>query len=312
MAVSSQTLIEQMMSSADVLISRAWMQVTSYSDSKLRLTDLLALFNVLEDLVREKLLSDEYRDFLIEFVMECPQVEVNQEQFKALMERLFECSMEDILRGGLTNKSKSRFAAVDVPLHGADYENREDFTQTMNMESSKFNSFMLKGTLREKEDILRGRIRELESMLTRSKTHNTRDSRTVNKMRDLLLEYYKSLDKITVSKSASSVPETGPMQGIVQRLKDGIDKQNVLINELKRKVGDDQPKSVFGQVRFRIVHIYMLVWRIVRLPLYIVLLLLVLNFLLYVFYDDGYAENPDVALAEEYWDSAAHVGSVNY
>lgn len=300
------------MNSADVLISRAWVQVTSYADSKLRLTDLLALFNVLEDMVGEKLLSDEYRDFLVEFVMECPQVEVNQEQFRALMERLFECSIEDILQGGLVNKSKGRFGAIDVPQRGVDYESRDDFTQTMNIESSKFNSFMLKGTLEEKEDILRGRISELESMLTRSKILNTRDGRTVNKMKDLLLEYYKSLDKIIVSGRVQRVPDTRPMQKIVQRLKNGIDKQDVLINELKRKVGDDQPKSILGHIRFRIMQIYLLVWKVVRLPLYIILFLMVLNFVLYVFYDDGYVESPDMSLGEEYWDSAAHIGSVNY
>lgn len=295
------------MSSNDVLLSKAWLKVTRYADSKLRLTDLLVLFDILEDMVHDKLLSDEYREFLVEFVMECPQVEVSQDQFRALMERLFECSLDDILNGRLVSRIKRQFDDFgSESRNGVDYGNRDEYTQTMNMESSKFNSFMSKGTLQEKEEILRARIGELESMLSRSRSFGSRDYRTTSKMKDILLDYYKNLDKITVLKNSSkngTIDGNLAVDSVVKRLKNGIDKQDVLIGELKRKVGDDRPKGIFGQIRFQIVKVYLLIWRLVRIPLYIMISLLMLNFILYLVYDEGYVDNTELGISEEYWGS---------
>lgn len=295
------------MSSNDVLLSKAWLKVTRYADSKLRLTDLLALFDILEDMVHDKLLSDEYREFLVEFVMECPQVEVSQDQFRALMERLFECSLDDILNSRLVSRIKRQFDDFgSESRNGVDYGNRDEYTQTMNMESSKFNSFMSKGTLQEKEEILRARIGELESMLSRSRSFGSRDYRTTSKMKDILLDYYKNLDKITVLKNSSkngTIDGNLAVDSVVKRLKNGIDKQDVLIGELKRKVGDDRPKGIFGQIRFQIVKVCLLIWRLVRIPLYIMISLLMLNFILYLVYDEGYVDNTELGISEEYWGS---------
>ncbi|KAG0680585.1 hypothetical protein C6P40_002020 [Pichia californica] len=177
------------MSSVDDIITRAWVQIAPYSGAKLRLTDMLTLFNIMEDLTRCKILSEEYREFLVEFILECPDTEVDHNQFKSLIERLFESSFENIIRGNLMARTREGYENTN------NYD--QDFTQTMNLESSKFNEFMQRDSIDEKEDILRKRISELESMISKSQIRGPKDDRVTSKMKDILIGYYKSLDSIS-------------------------------------------------------------------------------------------------------------------
>lgn len=273
----------------DRYFDEAWRSVTSAINGKLRLSDVLILFDVLEDTLKRKLLSTEYRDFLVEFILECPGIEVDRSQFKSLMERLFECTFENVLRGGLVNR-------LDRNTYGSE---REEFTQAMTMESSKFNSFLASGTAPEKERKLRERIGELESMIQRSQLNESRDERTLGKMKDLLIKYYKALSSLAVYAPDSNV-QSPSVNRVMARLRESIDKQDVLIAELKRKVGDSRPDSLLGKLFFFIEPICCRVWRLTKIPLYLLLVLMAINLVLFFFesdeYTGGYAYRDDI-----YW-----------
>jgi hypothetical protein len=283
----------------DSYINEAWVKVTSPTNGKLRLTDLLLFFDILEDLRNCKLLSSEYREFLIEFILECPSIEVDLNQFKALMERLFECSFDELIRGKLINNNNNNNDNNNNDNNNSNNNNnfeREDFTQTMNLESTKFNSFMKNGSVNEKESKLRERIKELELMISRMQMNQYQDNRTLNKMKDVLINYYKNLDQLTSLTSNND----SKISKITQRLKLNIDKQDVIIKELKQKVGDNHPDNLIGKIQFFLKRIYFMIWRLLKYPLYILIALIIFNFILYLIYGDnneGFENYNDV-----YWD----------
>lgn len=286
------------MAISDDYISDAWVQILTSETSKLRLSNLLTLFDVLENILHKQIITNEYRNFLVEFILECPSVEIDQAQFKSLVERLFECSIDDVLHGKLMKGNE-----IYLGETGDNFRNPDEFTQTMDIESTKFNKFMNYGTSEEKEKILRGRIRELESMLSRSQIGGYRNDRTMNKMKDLLIGYYQNLDTINISKINKSGKSINTTDRIIHRLKTNIDRQDVLVKELKRKIGDDKIDGLIGRIKSWLSRLYLLIWKFVRYPVYILLFLLVSIFILYLFFDDGYTENYEMA-HDIYWDTS--------
>lgn len=286
------------MAISDDYISDAWVQLLTSETSKLRLSNLLTLFDVLENILHKQIITNEYRNFLVEFILECPSVEIDQAQFKSLVERLFECSIDDVLHGKLMKGNE-----IYLGETGDNFRNPDEFTQTMDIESTKFNKFMNYGTSEEKEKILRGRIRELESMLSRSQIGGYRNDRTMNKMKDLLIGYYQNLDTINISKINKSGKSINTTDRIIHRLKTNIDRQDVLVKELKRKIGDDKIDGLIGRIKSWLSRLYLLIWNFVRYPVYILLFLLVSIFILYLFFDDGYTENYEMA-HDIYWDTS--------
>lgn len=296
------------MSSVDPLIAKAWAKVTPpYAGAKLRLTALLNLFNELEDLVHHKLLSSEYREFLVEFIMECPDSEIDQTQFKLLMERLFECTIEDVLNGSLIQRSKGGFSTNSNLRNVSNEEQKgyfsEDFTQTMTAESRNFNSFMQKGTKLEQEKILRDRINELELMLSNSQKYDYRDDRTINKMKDVLIVYYRKLDSINKSKviTQTSAYDDERKSELIRRMKNNIDKQDVLITELKRKVKEEIPSGLIPYLKYKTTKFCEFIWKFLRIPIYIILLILIINICIFVFIDETDGDTYEMGSDELYW-----------
>lgn len=248
-------------------ISRAWVKVTGSHLGKLRLTDTLLFFDVLEEMMHTVLLSDEYREFIVEFILECPGVEVTQSQFRLLMERLFECTIDDVLQGSLVNKERDS----------------DDYTKTMNIESQKFNSFLSRGTNDEREDGLRKRIEELENMISKAQMSKSRDDKTLTKMKDVLVNYYKNLVQLIESR-ATPTRSTDPY---LERLKSGIDKQDVLIKELKRKVGDKLPSGVWGSI----LRVYAFLLKMFKYGAFIVFVIIIIQISLSLVYDGDYSDD---------------------
>lgn len=286
------------MDSVEKIITRAWLQIVPYPSSKLRLTDLLTLFNALEDITNNKLLTNEYRDFLVEFILECPDTEVDQQQFTSLMERLFEIPIGNIINGELVDRSKSNKSSIyDDKLNDND-----DFTQTMYLESRKFNSFMQSDSIEDKKNILKGRIDEVQSLLENFELRGIKDERMINKMKDLLIGYYKNLTKLETNNNTDSFSmRKNNLKCILQRLKSDVDKQDTLIIELKRKTGHDKPKGIFRVVLYRINKLYLWISKILKYPLYFCLLLIILNCLGYFIFDDEYSDTYETENNDAYW-----------
>jgi hypothetical protein len=298
--------------SIDLLLQNAWSRVTGSRASQLRLTDLMTLFDVLENLGERKLLSNEYRDFLVEFILECPNTEVDIEQFKSLMERLFECPLNDVFRGRLYDRNVANESAnvnrdSNISMRkGVDQGDvyGEDITQTMNLERGKFNSFLRNDSLDEREGILRDRIINLRDMISRSQ-----DQRTVSKMKDVLINYYAKLDEITSSQvhikaqaqaTGVNATQSEERNALIERLKSNVDKQDVIINELRRKFGDDEASGILGFLKLKFTKLYLFWWRLIKFPVYILLGLMVLNIILVVFSGDYIDESIDVP-SDSYW-----------
>lgn len=272
----------------DTQFNTAWNQVTSTTNNKLKITDLLLLFDTLENLKSTTLISLEFREFLIEFILECPNTEITKDQFKSLMERLFECSIQDLLSGKLVgNENQSRL-------------DDNDLTQTMNLESLKFNSFINNNSSSsiEKERYIRNKIKELENMI--SKSNN-------NKLKDVLINYYKKLDgvrsslSISTSSSTSSPTPRFKNSKTIQRLKLNIDKQDILINELKKKVGDEIPTDLIGKIKYYCLRIYLVIWKVLRIPMFILIGIIIFNFLIFLIYDNE-NNNDNINSDDLYWD----------
>lgn len=289
------------MNSVDEIIKRAWLQIVPYPNSKLRLTDLLALFNALEDITNNRLLTNEYRDFLVEFILECPDAQVDQQQFKSLMERLFEISIESVINGELVDRSKSnKFNLYDGKQSNPN--NNDEFTQTMNLESQRFNSFMQSDSVENKRNILKQRIDEVESLLSNFELRGIKDERMITKMKELLLGYYKNLTLLEKNNNLNqSSMRKNNLESILQRLKSDVDKQDMLIVELKRKVGHDNPKGIFDIISFKINKIYLWIIKILKFPFYFCLLIIVLNCLSYFVFNDDYTDIYETENNEAYW-----------
>lgn len=268
---------------SDSILNKAWIQVTSSAVSKLKLSNLLVLFDVLEVVVNYKILTNEYREFLVEFIIECPNVQVDQYQFMSLIERLFECPFTDIIKGNLVKKYENN------TLNRQDFE---DYTQTMNLESAKFNSFLNDENAIAREDILKNRIAELESMLM-----NSRDDRTVGKIKDMLINYYKTLNEIKLNYKSKNTQ----LDKILERLKSDIDKQDIIINELKRKVNDE--KGVIDQLKLKFAKTFRIMTSIGKFAIVILIIQILVSVIGYLIYGDDRLEISEYETInnDEYW-----------
>ncbi|OUT20701.1 hypothetical protein CAS74_004367 [Pichia kudriavzevii] len=252
----------------------AWERVTGSENGRLRMTNLLHLFDVLDELVGFKLLNDVYREFLVDLIMECPASEIDILEFQQLIEKMFECTFDDVLNGKLSNKETEN----------------EEFTKTMNVESIKFNSFMREGTDYDREENLRQRIQEMERMIERVQRSSSKDYRTMDKMKDVLIDYYRRLDRFKKSHAG------GPGSELTERLKRGIEKQDMLINELREKVGDNRPTTVMGKIYHVVSQFFSKIWNLLRYPVYVMLAIMVINFVYAVVHDESDVDDNDM-----YW-----------
>ncbi|GMM43777.1 hypothetical protein DAPK24_003520 [Pichia kluyveri] len=286
----------------------SWIRVTGSAYGKLKLADLLSLFDVMESLNGKNLLSTEYKNFLIEFILECPSAEVDKEQFNSLMERLFECPIHDVINGKLVQKSDYNYTQTQFDDNskygnntGRHYRESEEFTQTMNNESKKFNLFLKNEPIDVQEQILRDRIQELRNMVSKSENNQIRDYRSIDKMKNVLIEYLLSLDELNISRNEISNKERSiQKKKVINRLKDNVEKQDILIKELKKKFGDGNSSRMIGKLKMRFLKLYIVTWNMVKLPLYVLTGFLVLNFIFVVVYERLFGRHID-NLSDSYW-----------
>lgn len=286
----------------------SWIRVTGSAYGKLKLADLLSLFDVMESLNGKNLLSTEYKNFLIEFILECPSAEVDKEQFNLLMERLFECPIHDVINGKLVEKSDYNYTQTQFNDNskygnniGGNYRESEEFTQTMNNESKKFNLFLKNEPIDVQEQILRDRIQELRNMVSKSENNQIRDYRSIDKMKNVLIEYLLSLDELNISRNEISNKERSiQKKKVINRLKDNVEKQDILIKELKKKFGDGNSSGIIGKLKMRFLKLYIVTWNMIKLPLYVLTGFLVLNFVFVVVYERLFGRHID-NLSDSYW-----------
>lgn len=252
---------------------RAWMKVTGSPVSKLRLTDVLWFYDTLEEFLNAQILSDIDREFLVEVIMECPDAEVDKVQFRILMEQAFEYPMEDILRGSLVKN----------------IDDRDQYTKTMTLKSETFNKLLQQGTHNERESKLRHRIRELESMILRSQISKSKDDRALGKMKDVLINYYKNLVQLIELQGSNSEIENS----YIEKLKRGIDKQDALINELKKKVGNSIPNGIQRRIQYYLMILYDFFWKMFRYATLAILLIIVLQLVFSMLVDREYKDDYD-------------------
>ena len=290
------------------VLYESWIRVTGSAYGKLKLADLLSLFDVMESLNGKNLLSTEYKNFLIEFILECPSAEVDKEQFNSLMERLFECPIHDVINGKLVEKSDYNYTQTQFDDNskygnntGGHYRESEEFTQTMNNESKKFNLFMKNEPIDVQEQILRDRIQELRNMVSKSENNQIRDYRSIDKMKNVLIEYLLSLDELNISRNEISNKERSiQKKKVINRLKDNVEKQDILIKELKKKFGDGNSSGMIGKLKMRFLKLYIVTWNMIKLPLYVLTGFLVLNFVFVVVYERLFGRHID-NLSDSYW-----------
>ncbi|GMM30338.1 hypothetical protein DAMA08_030830 [Martiniozyma asiatica (nom. inval.)] len=190
------------MINSDRILDKAWRQLTE--DNIIKLPDLISLFDFIDRIVGRKILSPEYRDFLIELVLESPSSTVDKRGVKELIERLFECEFDDLINGIVS----------------------DGMTQTMNLERRGWGS--------SKVDSSKGQIGELKRRIAELKR--------MNGSKDIIIDYYDKLVVLLSVSSNYSDNDNGTLSNdeIISRLKQGIDKQDIIIDKLKRKVGNVQ------------------------------------------------------------------------
>lgn len=247
--------------------NKAWETVTGSPFAEMRVTDIMWFYDVLEEYLNKQLLSDVERKFLVDVIMDCPDTSVDKTKFKAFMERLFECSMDDILRGFLISN----------------HDNKEEYTRTLTLKSDTLNSILHKGTVDERKKALQFRINELEGMVSRAQLNDKKDEKTITVLNQVLLNYYRSLISLLQSQ-----PELD--NSLISRLKNGVDRQDMLVNELKAKVGDTIPSSTWGKIKYRFLRTYYMLLRTFRYC-FTALVLIILFQTIMSLYNSDYGED---------------------
>lgn len=248
---------------------RAWERVTGSSVSEMRITDIMWFYDILEEYLNKQLLSDVERKFLIEVIMDCPDTSVDKTKFKAFMERLFECSMDAILQGYLVSN----------------HDNKEEYTRTLTLKSDTLNNVLQRGSVNERKRSLQSRIKELERMVSRAQGIDKKDEKTLSVLNQVLLNYYRSLVSLTETQ-----PETENSLTTIERLKSGIERQDMLVNELKRKVGDTIPSGAWGRIKYSLVRLYYILLSVLRYGIGAVVFLLLIQVIM-SFYSVDYGDD---------------------
>ncbi|ODV85275.1 hypothetical protein CANARDRAFT_23337 [[Candida] arabinofermentans NRRL YB-2248] len=162
------------------ILNEAWSYIST--SSVISITDVPNLIERIEAILHKDILSNEYKEFLIDFMLQYPELKLTKYQFRELFSRLFMLDFDTVLK-------EAKYDKLNLA---------KDTTETIQSELTsilKTNSKLSISELREK-------LMNQKSMLQRQllKRQSLQNENLIQKK---LIKIYSELQKLAVNKSSN-------------------------------------------------------------------------------------------------------------